>query len=168
MVMGIRGADGAGIPGPPGPPGPPGQVGVNTALAVFARAVLPPPPAWMAGQWSVLNFDVLETDTHQAVEIGPIWQWHAPFRGTYDLSCALCLENIPPGTPTWAMRVMRQGMEEVYAEFTGYTGQIHWLGLLNPSETLQVQIQPLGLTPVQVRGGPPRSSIVVAGVGVPA
>lgn len=172
MVMGTyRGSAGGGVglPGPPGPQGPPGPAGPadvsGTALSVLTRAVLPPPPPYPIGLWQPLDFNVREVDTHGALQVGANWQWFAPMKGTYHLYAALCLEPLA-GAPVWAMRVMRMGMEEAYAEFAGYTGQISWLGHLMAGEVLQVQIKANGPTPTQIRNGPPRSSIVIAGCGV--
>jgi len=173
MVMGAVGGagGGAGVPGPPGSPGlqgPPGPIGMidgNSPLAVQAKATAMLGLAIPANQWVVLDFVLREVDTHLAIMPGPLWRWSAPMRGVYHLQTTVRLDG-GPGSPTWQLRVQRANQLVAEAAFAGVSGQIAWLGAMQPLEDLQVLIRgsttlvlapdPLGLAAV----------VSIAGVGV--
>lgn len=171
MVMGLRGTAGVGIPGPPGPQGPPGPAGSGdvsgTALAVFTQAVMAPTlTPYPIGLWTPLDFAVKEWDSHGTLIMLPEWRWNAPMRGVYQLQASVMLQNLA-GVPPWELQVVRAGQEQrARAAFTGILGQISWTGIVNPGEFLQVQVRPSGPGPVVIDGGPPRTCITIAGVGV--
>lgn len=170
------GGGGGGIQGPPGPPGPagppgimgpqgpqgPAGLGVN-GLVVHARAVMTPPPAWPIGQWSTLDFSVLEGSTEPGlVQSGPNWRFIAPSECFVQVFCSMQIERVP-GEPLWQLRVLRSGQEQTIVDARGATAQIGWSGRLGPLETLHVEIQPLAGPPVLFNSSAPRSSIVIQG-----
>jgi hypothetical protein len=172
MVMGaVGGVGGVGVPGPPGPPGvqgPPGPIGTidaNSPLAVQTKAMalmgLPIP----TNQWAVINFAPPEIDTHQAVVLGPLWRWTAPMRGVYHLQTTMRLDAAL-GSPTWELRVLRSNQLVAETSITGLSGQISWLGVMQPLVTLQVLIR--SSTPLILASDPLNfpGSISIAGVGV--
>ncbi len=176
MVMGTyRGAAGGGVgipgpqgpPGPPGPMGPPGAVNVSgTALGVFSQAVMTPSLVpYPGGLWTPLDFAIKEWDTHQTMSQLPDWRWTPPVRGVYQLQASVMLQNVA-GAPRWELQVVRSGQERARAVFTGLLGQISWTGIVGLGEFLQVQIRPNDPGPALIDGGPPRSCITIAGVGV--
>lgn len=176
MVMGTyRGAGGGGVgipgpqgpPGPPGPMGPPGAVNVSgTALGVFSQAVMTPSLVpYPGGLWTPLDFAIKEWDTHQTMTQQPEWRWTPPVRGVYQLQASVMLQNVA-GAPRWELQVVRSGQERARAAFTGLIGQISWTGIVGLGEFLQVQIRPNDPGPALIDGGPPRSCITIAGVGV--
>jgi hypothetical protein len=176
MVMGTyRGAagGGVGIPGPPGPQGPPGPMGPpstadvsGTALGVFSQAVMTPSLVpYPGGLWTPLDFAIKEWDTHQTMSQLPDWRWTPPVRGVYQLQASVMLQNVA-GAPRWELQVVRSGQERARAVFTGLLGQISWTGIVGLGEFLQVQIRPMDPGPALIDGGPPRTCITIAGVGV--
>lgn len=173
--MGIRGTGGAGIPGPPGPMGPPGPAGPPspggvdfnlTPLGVFTQAVMTPSlQPYPVGLWVPLDFAIKEWDSHQTLTQQPDWRWTPPYRGVYQLEASVMLQN-GPGAAGWELQVVRMGQERARAAFTGQLGQISWTGIVGLGEYLQVQIRATGSMPVLIDGGPPRTCIAIAGVGV--
>ena len=167
------GATGTGLQGPPGPQGPMGPAGPPgiadvsaTALSVFTQAVMTPSlQPYAPTLWTPLDFAIKEWDSHGTLFQLPEWRWNAPMRGVYQLQASILLQAIA-GTPTWDLRVLRSGQERAQASFAGLAGQISWTGIVNPGEFLQVVIRPSGPIPVLIDGGPPRSCITIAGVGV--
>lgn len=189
MVMGAVGGlgGGSGLPGPPGPPGPagppgppgldgpqgpPGPVGPSGigvgGILTYARYVLAPGLPWPVGQWSTIDFNVMEGSTDlSSVQTGPNWRFIAPSEIFVHLLCSMQIERVP-GDPLWQLRVMRSGgMEQSILDVKGYTAQIGWIGRLGSLETLHVEIQPLVGPPVLFNSGPPRSSIVLHGYRSP-
>jgi hypothetical protein len=117
------------------------------------------------GRWTTIAFDAKEWDSHGALVQAPEWRWNAPMRGVYQLQASVMLQN-QAGVPPWELLVVRSGVERARAAFTGLLGQISWTGIVAPGEYLQVQIRPTAPGPVLIDGGPPRSCITIAGVGV--
>jgi hypothetical protein len=171
MVMGaVGGVGGVGVPGPPGPPGvqgPPGPIGAidrNSPLSVQAKASamvgMPIPP----NAWMLFDFSLREIDTHLAIAAGPQWRWVAPMRGIYHLLATVRLEPFPP-TPTWQLRVLRSGQVVAEASFTGHSGQIGWLGVMN-QEDLQVQIWSSTSLVLSTQQPILPATVSIAGVGI--
>ncbi len=179
-IGGSSGGGGTGIQGPPGPQGPMGPQGPagppgpalpgagdlsGTALGVFSQAVMTPSLVpYSNGIWSVLDFAIKEWDSHQTMSQLPEWRWTPPVRGVYQLQASVMLQSVA-GSPTWELQVRRSGQERAQAAFSGFAGQISWTGIVSPGEFLQVAIRPTG-APTLIHGGPPRTCITVAGVGV--
>lgn len=155
--------------GPAGPPGPalPGGGDLSgTALAVFSQAVMTPSLVpYPGGLWTPLDFAIKEWDTHQTMTQQPDWRWTPPVRGVYQLQASVMLQNVA-GAPRWELQVVRSGQERARAVFTGLVGQISWTGIVGLGEFLQVQIRPMDPGPALIDGGPPRTCITIAGVGV--
>jgi hypothetical protein len=172
MVMGaVGGVGGVGVPGPPGPPGvqgPPGPIGTidgNSPLSVQVKATtmlgLPIP----TNTWVVLDFPQREVDTHQGVTPGPLWRWVTPMRGVYHLLATVRLEPVLPA-PTWQLRVLKSGQVIAEAAFSGYSGQIAWLGALINQEDLQVQIWSSSAAILSAQQPVLPATVSIAGVGV--
>ncbi|MBA3709596.1 MAG: hypothetical protein H0W83_12350 [Planctomycetes bacterium] len=174
--MGAIGGNGQmgqqGQPGPPGPPGPPGGIDpFSTALAVFARAVMPPQQLQIVGQWVPLSFDIPEWDTHRSLQPGG--RFSAPIRGTYCLYANLLFQPVNPNM-VLGLRVIRNGGNPEFQRIIAMpsspasigSAEITAIALLSPGESLHVEYQLYGPGPYQIYGGPPRSCLVVAGVGV--
>ena len=64
------------------------------------------------------------------------------------------------------LRVMRDGQEVIFQSVVGLTAQLQWIGLIGPSETLQLEIRPTNLIPVQLRAGATNTNLVIAGIGI--
>lgn len=141
-----------------------GTIDGNSPLSVQAKASAMLGLTIPANQWTVLDFSLREIDTHLAIMPGPLWRWSAPMRGVYHLQATVRLGG--PGSPTWQLRVQRANQLVAEADFAGVSGQITWLGVMQPPEDLQVLIRgsttlvlapdPLGLAAV----------VSIAGVGV--
>lgn len=177
MVMGNIGGSGSGtgIQGPPGPPGPPGGFDPATsALAVYARAVLPPLPLPPPGIWLPLDFGVIEQDMHQSIQIGAIWRFRPPFQGTYFFQVNLLFQPMGAQPGGISLRFMRNSqIEENEQSFVltsqqlfPMTAQASYLAQLAPGETMHVELRNNGVPLPQIWPGPPRSSIIIQGIGV--
>lgn len=118
-----------------------------------------------ANAWTVLDFVMREIDTHRAIEPGPLWRWVAPLRGVYHLQSTIRLDG-GSGSPIWQARVRRANQLVAEASFSGVSGQIAWLGTLQPPEDLQVELY--GSTTLVLSSDPLALSatVAIAGVGV--
>jgi hypothetical protein len=142
-----------------------GGIDANSPLSVHAKAASMQAITIPANQWVVLDFVLREIDTHQAITPGPLWSWRAPMHGVFHLLTTVRLDD-GPGSPTWQLRVQRANQLVAEASFTDLSGQIAWLGVMQPLVNLQVLIRgssslvlasdPLGLA----------ASVSIAGVGV--
>ncbi|MBA3935839.1 MAG: hypothetical protein H0X38_00080 [Planctomycetes bacterium] len=177
MVMGNIGSvgNGGGIQGPPGPPGPPGGFDPATsALAVYARAVLPPLPVPPPGIWQPLDFGVVEVDSHQSIRTGAIWRFQPPLPGTYLFQVNLLFQPVGAQTGGISLRFMRNSQivenEQSFVltsqQLFPISAQASHLVQLSPGEIMHVELRNNGPLLAQIWPGPPRSSIVIQGVGV--
>ena len=176
MVMGNIGSNtGGGLQGPPGPPGPPGGFDPATsALSLYARAVLPPLPIPGPGIWMPLDFGVVEQDTHQSIQTGAIWRFNPPIQGTYLFQVNLLFQPMGAQAGGISLRFMRNTqIEENEQSFVlssqqlfPISAQASYLAQLDPGQTMHVEMRNNGPLLPQIWPGPPRSSIIIQGVGV--
>jgi hypothetical protein len=86
-------------------------------------------------------------------------------RGVYHLLATVRLEPLPPA-PTWQMRVVKSGQVIAEAAFTGFSGQIAWLGALVNQDDLQVQLWSSSAAMLSVQQPLLPATVSIAGVGV--